>query len=29
MKKLQIDQVHRQYEIEITRLNNDNQRLQN
>jgi hypothetical protein len=29
MKKMQIDQVHRQYEIEMTRVSNDNQRLQN
>ncbi len=26
---MQLDQVHRQYEIEVTRLSNENQKLQN
>ena len=26
---MQLDQVHRQYQIEVTRLNNENQKLQN
>ena len=26
---MQLDQVHRQYEIEVTRINNENQKLQN
>jgi hypothetical protein len=29
MKKMQLDQVQRQFEIEITRLTNENQKLQN